>query len=367
MKKFIIILAVAIVLAGAGFLAFGSNKEKENGVKFVDVTRGTIVDKALAIGRLEPRREVQVKSKISGIVTRLHVDIGDDITAGEALITISPNPTPIEYSEAKRLLELAEVDFRNAQTIFQRSKELHFKKLISQAEFDIAETQFSESELRYHMAQEKLDLLQKGVTADGKNENTILSPIDGTVLEKLVNEGDPVVPLTSYQAGTPLLTLAPMDELVFKGTVDEIDVGKLTEGMPVELKIGALPNEKLSGRLSKISPKAKKQDNTTLFDLEVEILKAAPGDTAATARALRAGYSANAEVIITKKDSILIIPERLVSFLADTARVEVQDSATGKIDFKNIKTGLSDGLNIEVIEGLAQGQKVVERPPKEIE
>ena len=170
---------------------------------------------------------------------------------------------------------------------------------------------------------------------------------------------NPVVPLTSYQAGTPLLTLAPMDKLIFKGTVDEIDVGKLSEGMPVDLKIGALPSEKLTGKLSKISPKAKKQDNTTLFDLEVEI-------TEAGSKALRAGYSANAEIIITKKDSILVIPERLVSFMADTARVEVQDSATGKIDFKNVKTGLSDGLNIEVTEGLALGQKVVERPPKEI-
>ncbi|OGC92720.1 MAG: hypothetical protein A2W25_07005 [candidate division Zixibacteria bacterium RBG_16_53_22] len=359
MKKFIIIAAIAIVLGGAGYLAFGSNKEKETGVKFVDVTKGTIVDKALAIGRLEPRQEVQVKSKISGIVTRLHVDIGDDVKAGEPLITISPNPTPIEYSEAMRLLDLADLDYKNAQTIFQRSKELYDKKLISQAEFDISKTQLSESELRFHMAQEKFDLLQKGVTSDGKNQNTIISPIDGTVLEKLVNEGDPVVPLTSYQAGTPLLTLAPMDKLVFKGTVDEIDVGKLVEEMPVDLKIGALPNEKLTGRLSKISPKAKKQDNTTLFDLEVEI-------TEAGTKALRAGYSANAEIIITKKDSILVIPERLVSFQADTARVEVQDSATGKIDFKNIKTGLSDGLNIEVTEGLALGEKVVERPPKEI-
>jgi len=359
MKKFIIIAAIAIVLAGVGYLAFGSNKEKEGGLKLVEVTKGTIVDKALAIGRLEPRQEVQVKSKISGIVTTLHVDIGDDVRAGDPLITISPNPTPIEYSEAKRLLDLADVDYRNAQTIFQRSNELFGKKLISQAEFDINRTQFTESELRYHMAQEKLDLLQKGVTADGKNENTIISPIDGTVLEKLVNEGDPIVPLTSYQAGTPLLTLAPMDKLVFKGTVDEIDVGKLDEGMPVDLKIGALPNEKLSGKLSRISPKAKKQDNTTLFDLEVEI-------TEVGAKALRAGYSANAEVIISKKDSILIVPERLVSFLADTARVEVQDSL-GKVNFRNIKVGLSDGLNIEITEGLAVGEKVVERPPKEIE
>jgi HlyD family secretion protein len=360
MKKFIIISIAVVALAAGAYLAFGSSKEKQTGFKLVDVTRGSIVDKALAIGRLEPKQEIQVKSRISGIVTRLHVDIGDQVKAGDALITISPNPTPLEFSEAKRLFDLAEVDYKNAKTIFQRSKELFDKKLISQAEYDLAQKEFSESDLRLRMAEEKFDLLQKGVTADGKNQNTIISPIDGTILEKLVDEGDPVVPLTSYQAGTPLLSLAPMEKLVFKGTVDEIDVGKLVENMTVDLKIGALPNEKLSGKLAKISPKAKKQDNTTLFDIEVEI-------TETGSKALRAGYSANAEIIITKKDSILIVPERLVSFMADTARVEVQDSASGKINFKNIQVGLSDGMNIEVKEGLALGEKVVERPPKEIE
>jgi HlyD family secretion protein len=150
-----------------------------------------------------------------------------------------------------------------------------------------------------------------------------------------------------------------MDELIFKGTVDEIDVGKLEEGMNCDLKVGALPGEKLKGILAKISPKAKKHDNTTLFDLEIQI-------TDAGKKILRAGYSANADIIISKKDSILVIPERLVTFFADTARVEVQDSS-GTIEFKDITVGLSDGLNIEVVEGLALGDKVVERPPKEIE
>ena len=135
------------------------------------------------------------------------------------------NPTPLEFSEAKRNLELAQVDFDNANSIFNRKQELFNSKLISQEQYDIARAEFSESKLRLQLANEKFDLLQKGVTVDGKNENTIISPIDGTILEKLVNEGDPVVPLTSYQAGTPLLSLAPMEKLVFKGTVDEIDVG----------------------------------------------------------------------------------------------------------------------------------------------
>ena len=359
MKKIIIIGVVLVLLIGVAYIAFGSSKEKENGIKFVEVTKDTIVDKALAVGQLEPRQEIQVKSKISGIVKTLHVDVGDQVRAGDALITVAPNPTPLEYSEAKRKLELAEVDYLNAQKIFNRNKELFEKNLISQQQFDINKAEFDNAQLNKELAQEKFDLLQKGVTVGGKNENTIISPINGTVLEKLVNEGDPVVPLTSYQAGTPLLTLAPMEELIFKGTVDEIDVGKLKSGMKTDIKVGALPGEEVQGVLSKISPKAKKQDNTTLFDIEIEV-------TDQGSKTLRAGYSANADIIISRKDSILVIPERLVTFAGDTARVEVQDSL-GNIDFKDIEVGLSDGLNIEVVNGLALGDKVVERPPKEIE
>lgn len=359
MKKIIIISVIVIVLGALGYFVFGSSNGEENGLKLVGVTKGCIVDKALAVGQLEPRQEIQVKSKISGIVKTLHVDIGHDVKAGDPLLTVAPNPTPLEYAEGKRYLELARVDYENAKKIYQRNKEMHNKNLISREEFDINEAQYQESELRLQLANEKFELLQKGTTGNGKSENTIVSPIDGTILEKLVNEGDPVVPLTSYQAGTPLLTLAPMDELVFKGTVDEIDVGKLTEGMTAELKIGALPDAKLTGNLSKISPKAKKQDNTTLFDIEIEI--ADFGELI-----LRAGYSANADVIINKKDSILVIPERLLTFNGDSVSVEIQDSA-GNIDTVDVVVGLSDGLNIEIAEGLALGDSIVERPPKEIE
>jgi HlyD family secretion protein len=358
MKKIIIIAGIIVALGVAAYFIFGPSKDKKNGVKTVEVKKGTIIDKALAIGRLDPLQEIEVKSKISGIVRKLHVEVGDKVNSGDPLLTVSPNPTPIEYAEAKRGVELAQIDYDNALKIFGRSKEMFDKKLISEQEFDVNKAELSQYELKLQLSKERLELLQKGVTSDGKNENTIVSPIDGTVLEKHVNEGDPVVPLTSYQAGTPLLSLAPMDDIIFKGVVDEIDVGKLKDGMPADIKVGALPKEKLSGKLLRISPKAKKVDNTTLFDIEITI------DSSAN-RVLRAGYSANADIIISKKDSVLIVPERLITFAGDTTKCEVQDS-TGRIDWKNIKVGLSDGLNIEITEGLTLNDKIVERPPKEI-
>jgi len=180
------------------------------------------------------------------------------------------------------------------------------------------------------------------------------------VLELLVNEGDPVVPLTSYQAGTALTTLADMSQLVFKGTVDEIDVGKLKEGMPARIKIGAMPDAAVEGTVYKIAPKSKTAEGATLFDVEVALK---PGSSVT----LRAGYSANADIVVREKQNVLLIPERLVTFAEGKATIEVPPPGEGEPVKKDIKVGLSDGINIEVAEGLQAKDQVVERPPKKIE
>ena len=360
-KKIIIIGAIVVFVGAFLFLLFKGSGKKGNTITTVKVERGKIVDKALAIGTIEPENQIAVKSKISGIVKKVFVEMGDPVKKGELLLEISPNPTPLELAEAKRLVEIDSVGYENVRKEFQRTQELLEKKLISQQEFDRVSRNFGEAELRLKLSQEKLSLIEEGKTniANRKIESVIKSPITGTVLERKVNVGDPVVPLTSYQAGTELFTLANMNDLIFRGTVDEIDVGKLEEGMIADLKIGALPDDSIQGLLYRISPKAKMEDNATLFDVEIKI-------TRTGFEMLRAGYSANADIIIQGKEDILVIPERVVEFKEDTAFVEVQQ-ADGEITKKTIETGLSDGLNLEVVEGLEEGDVLVERPPKEIE
>jgi HlyD family secretion protein len=219
---------------------------------------------------------------------------------------------------------------------------------------------YDEADLRLKLATEKLALIESGNTtiADLKVDNIIKSPISGTVLSRLVEEGDPVVPLTSYQEGTELLTLAKMDDLVFRGNVDEIDVGKLFVGMEAEIEIGAISGDKLIGVLKEISPKAHKEEGSTLFEVEITIKEMGSS-------VLRAGYSANADIIITKKEEIILIPERLLTMEDSVASVEVEDSL-GVVTTVEVETGLSDGMNIEIAEGLAEGDLLVERPPREI-
>jgi HlyD family secretion protein len=359
-NKVIVMGTIAVVLSGSLFLVLKSSGKKEQYNNSVKVEKGRIVEKALAIGRIEPKDQISVKSKISGIVSTVFVEMGDSIRTGDPLVEIRPDPTPLEFAEAKRQVEIDSVNYENQNKEYSRIKELLEKKLISQQDFDQASRSSGEAELKLKLSQERLSLIERGKTniAGRPVESVIRSPIAGSVLERKINVGDPVVPLTSYQAGTELFTLADMKELIFRGTVDEIDVGKLKEGMPTLLKIGALPNDTVRGVLYKISPKARKEENATLFDVEIKITD--PGSSV-----LRAGYSANADLIIKEKDDILLIPERLVEFVEDTAFVQSKEP-TGKIERKKIKTGLSDGLNVEVTEGLKEGDMLVERPPKEI-
>jgi HlyD family secretion protein len=173
-----------------------------------------------------------------------------------------------------------------------------------------------------------------------------------------VNLGDPVVPLTSYQPGTPLMRMADMTDLLFKGTVDEIDVGKIKEGMKCELQVGAIPGNTITGRVTLISLKAKKEDNTTVFPVEINIEEF--GDAV-----LRAGYSANANIIIARRDSVLSIPERVVTFRNDSAFVQIPKGLE-ESEERYIKTGLSDAILIEVLEGLNEADEVLEKVAKEI-
>jgi HlyD family secretion protein len=363
MKRRTTLLTTVLTVAVGGLAVFVSvsrGNGRDPNVKTVDVARMTIADKALAVGRIEPEVEIGVKSQISGVVRRLLVAEGDFVRAGAPLLEIKPNPTPLELAEARRQVELRGIEIQNLERNLERQRALKEQGLLSEREYQETEQLFASQQVQVAMARERLALLEEGKAslADENVETVIRSPIAGFVLEKMVDIGDPIVPLSTYQEGTVLMTMAEMNRLVFRGTVDEIDVGRLREGMAVDVKIGALPNAAVRGRLRQISLKARTQDNATVFPVEIALAEI--GETV-----LRAGYSANAEVIIDRRDSVLAIPERLVRFRNDSAFVTLL-LPDGRQEERAIRTGLSDAINIEVIQGLTEGEKVVEPPPREI-
>lgn len=358
---FVLGALVTVAAAGAFAAARARDGKKDDGVKTVAVARGELVDKALAVGTIEPRVEVSVKSILAGVVRRRYVEVGEFVRKGQPLLEIAPNPTPLEMVELRRGIEMREIEVENLEKEAERQKELRAQDLISQSDYDMTVRRAAEGRTQLALARERLALQEGGkVSTGGREVETVIrAPIDGFVLEDSVEIGDPVVPLTPYQEGTVLMRMAAMRDLIFRGTVDEIDVGRLKEGMPVAIKVGALPDAKVTGRLDRIWLKARKQEQATVFPIEI-VLTDVQGAT------LRAGYSANAEVIIAKREGALYVPERLLARRGDSTFVTVR-KADGTSEERAITTGLSDAISIEVLAGLAEGEQVLEPAPREIQ
>ncbi len=363
MAKVLRLLVIVVVLAGAagGIYAWvGSRDKDENGNTLIEAEIGSITEKALAVGQIEPRDQFQVKSKISGIVKRCFVEVGDVVSTGDALFEIAPDPTPQELLNVDHSVRSSEAIYLKAQADYERGVELHEDGLMSKGDLDAIREAFELARLARQQASDNRDLTRSGKVSGGDTEveTIIRTSASGTVLNRSVDVGDPVVPLTSYQPGTELANVADMSDLIFKGTVDEIDVGKITEGMPCRIKVGALPDQIVTGRLSRIAPQAQKDEGATLFDVEIEL---DPDQEVV----LRAGYSANADVVIREKNDIVLLPERLVLFEdeRDLCRApgEGPEAEPRKVP---VELGLSDGLNVEIVSGLAEGDQVVQRPPE---
>lgn len=352
------ILIVIVFGGGAFFYLYSNNSGDEPETDpHVIAEIGTVVEKALAVGTIEPENEIEVKSKISGVVSQIFAEPGDYVQKGDPLIEVSPDPTPLELAEAKRNLERTQIEEKNLAKELERMESLRTRNLVSQQEFDQLQQQFNDVTVRVQINEERLQLLESGRIRIGDTliESIIRAPVNGYILEELVDEGEPVVPLTSYQAGTPLMTIAEMDNLLFKGTVDEIDIGKVEIGMPVEIKIGALPVDTISGEVSRISLKAIEDDNATVFPIEIAI-------TNTNGAVLRAGYSANADIIIEKMENVLTIPERVVEMRDGKSFVEVPGDEPGSRVEREVSIGMSDAITVAVTEGLEEGEKVLEQP-----
>ena len=364
MAKVLRLLVIGIVVAGAagGIYAWvGSRGTDDNGNTLIDTEIGSITEKALAVGQIEPREKFQIKSKISGIVKRCFVEVGDDVRTGDSLFEIAPDPTPQELLNVDHSVQASEASFLKAKADYERGVELLNDGLMSKGDLDALRESYELARIARQQASDNRELTRSGKVTGGSGVETLIrTSASGTVLSRAVNVGDPVVPLTSYQPGTELANVADMSDLIFKGTVDEIDVGKISVGMPCRIKVGALPDDIVTGRLSRIAPQAQKSEGATLFDVEIEL---DPEQTVV----LRAGYSANADVVIREKTDILLIPERLVLFEDDQTFVELPGEGPEAEPRKvQVELGLSDGLNVEIVSGLSDGDQVVQRPPREI-
>lgn len=312
-----------------------------------DISRSTIVT-----GRIVPRDEVNIKPQISGIISELYKEAGEQVSAGEVIAKVKVIPEMSSLSSAQSRVRLSEINLRQAQTDFDREKSLFDKKLVSAEEYDKYEQALAQAKEEYSAAKDALEVIRDGVSASNASSSSTLvrSTISGLILDIPVKVGNSVILSNTFNDGTTIATVANMNDLIFDGNVDETEVGRLSEGTPVIISIGALQNVRFDARLEYIAPKATVNNGANQFEIKAAV-------TVPEGTKIRSGYSANAEIVLESAKQVLTVPESAVEFAADSAFV-YRLGDDGTYSRTPVGTGLSDGVNIEITSGLQAADKI---------
>jgi len=357
MKKFfvrLLVALVAIIFIWTAFFLYGKSQEKPVIYTSDAVFKTTIAKKTVAVGKVIPRREVEIKSQVSGVVEKLFVVAGQSIKKGEIIAKITLAPNMIQLNQAESQLEQARLNLQNVETDYKRQKTLFEQKLVSASEFNKFTLQYNLIRESVTSAENNVLLLKKGATKKSdKVSNMIPATVTGMVLDLPFKEGAFIVETSSFGSGTTIATLADMQDMIFEGLVDESEVGKIHEGMELILNIGALEGEPFTAVLEYISPKGITDQGTIKFEIRAAV-------KLNDKLFLRANYSANADIVLDKRENTLAINERNLIIEDKNYFVDVE-TGPQKFEKRAVKTGLSDGINIEILEGLKEGDKIKHR------
>ncbi|MBM6993014.1 MAG: efflux RND transporter periplasmic adaptor subunit [Prevotella sp.] len=362
MRKYIkFIVAALVLLLFIGTFVFLWKKSQPQPVayeEFVptvkDLRKTTVVT-----GKIEPRNEVNVKPQISGIISDIYKQAGQMVSAGEVIAKVKVIPDMNQLSSAQARVRSAAISVRQSKIDFDRMKALYDKGLVSGSDYDQRRKALQDAQEEVRAANDNLEVVRDGVSSQNANTSSTLirSTISGLILDVPVKVGNTVILSNTFNDGTTIATVANMGDLIFRGNVDETEVGQIVPGMPMKITIGALQDEKLSASLEYISPKAVESNGANQFEI-----KAAVHGVGGTQ--IRSGYSANAEIVLAEARQVLCVPESAIEFSGNNTYVYViQGSGENKTyQKKKVTTGLSDGINIQIKSGLKKGEKV--RGPK---
>jgi HlyD family secretion protein len=358
MKKvftFLLVGTVAFIFASTAMFLYGKSREVPVVYETGSPVLGTIVQKTVATGRVVPRREVNVTSQVSGVVETVYVTAGDKIRRGDLISKITLAPSMVTLNSAESQLQSARINLKNAEDELDRQRQLYETKLISASEFSRFRLDHELRQEAVKAAENHLLLIREGSTRESELvSNMIRAPVDGMVLHIPNREGAFIVESSTYGAGTAVAVMADMEDMIFEGLVDEAEVGKLHEGMELILHVGALQNETFSAILEHIAPRGEEDQGTIKFEIRAAV-KLDDG------RFLRANYSANADIVLARREEVLTINERNLLIEGERYYVEVQ-TAPQVFEEREVVIGISDGLNIEIVSGLRQSDTIKYQP-----
>ena len=349
-------LGIALLVFGAIFATLYFIKTNSKPLVEYDVQTPmiqSIEKKTVVTGTVIPEDEVEIKPQISGIIEKLFVDEGDLVINGDLLAKVKVVPNEQTLNSAKGRLSNTLILLRNAEVEFKRNQSLFEKEIISKQQFDNAKLSYDQAEQNVKNARSDLQIIKLGSAGGSTIANTnIRATVAGTILEIPVKEGDQVIESNNFNAGTTIATVADLNKMIFEGKVDEAEVSKLTVGMPLTVNLGAIQDKDFDARLKFIAPKGNEEQGTVQFKIEGDVYL----DNSIF---IRAGYSANASLVLEKKDSIMVISEALLQFdkISNDPYVEVKNDK-GTFERKNIELGISDGINVEIISGLSMEDKI---------
>ena len=361
MKYSKLIIAIIVAFIFIGTFVFLYQKSQPEPVVYNEFTTkmGDVSKTTLITGKIEPRNEVNVKPQISGIITDIYKEAGDIVKAGEVIAKVKVIPDMSQLSSAESRVRLAEINAKQAQVDYDRDKVLFDKHLITAESFDKVSQTLHQAQEEVKAANDALEVVRDGVSKSNASASSTLirSTISGVILDIPVKVGNTVILSNTFNDGTTIATLANMKDLIFRGNIDETEVGQLSIGVPMKITIGALQDVKLSASLEYISPKAVENNGANQFEIKAAI-------DVKGAKELRSGYSANAEIVLQTAKNVLTIPESAVEFNGDSTFVYLVKGKGEQKTYERhpVTIGISDGVNIEIKKGLSS--KDVVRGPQ---
>ena len=353
--KWFLIVSAIVVFAGTFVFLYQKSRPKEKVYHVLPVTKMDLEKKTIVNGKIEPRDEVSIKPQISGIITELFKEAGQPVKKDEVIAKVKVIPDMGNLSAAEHRVRQAEVNMNQAQTDYDRMNRLYEQKVVSAENYEKQAVAYRQAQLELSSARDALNIVREGISLSNASMSTTLirSTIDGLILDVPVKVGNSVILSNSFNDGTTIATVADMGNLIFRGQIDETEVGRISEGIPVNISVGALPDVRLNATLEYISPKGVEQNGANQFEIKAAI-SLPEGIT------IRSGYSANAEIVLERAQQCLSIPEAALEFSGDTTFVHVLKDSVPVQRYERIRvvTGLSDGVNIQVCEGVKDGQQV---------
>ena len=351
--KIILVLVAIIALAFVLKYFKDANSKDVIDYKVEEPFYSSIDTKAVATGKLNPEEEIELKPQISGIVDKILVEEGDKVKKGDLIATIRVVPNEQNLVSAKSRIATAKLSYDNAKVLYTRNKSLFEKGVISQQDFENSELAFNQAKESLAQSQNDYQIIKRGSISGGSSANTnIIAQIPGTILEIPVREGDQVIQSNNFNAGTTIATIADMSLMIFEGKLDEAEVGKVQEGKEIKVILGAIRDKEFPAKLTFVAPKGIEENGAVQFTIKADV-------TIDSLTNIRAGYSENAEIEIESKDSVLVIREALLQYNRITEKpfVEIM-TEDNKFEKENVELGLSDGINVEITEGVKEGDKI---------